>query len=188
MSQAMLRERRQAHQAVGEQPVEARKADEEALIQAPSPTRSLARKRDAVPDAPHDLHVLLRHRLLRKPGGFEGLRAIRKVPLPKHQAPPQPEELKEGLVHGHATARSMPYVLTRAEKLIAQVEDLDRFSVKVLEGVDQLSPDLLVAVMAVKNRDPSEDPLPVSRGVILDAGVEGQKHDLEVATIYGRRR
>src|SRR5438094_10610990 len=74
---AMLRERRQAHQAVGEQPVEARNADEEALIQAPSPTRSLTRKRDAVPDTAHDLHVLLRHRLLRKPGGFEAIGAAR---------------------------------------------------------------------------------------------------------------
>jgi hypothetical protein len=37
--------------------------------------------RPAVKDATHDLHVLLRHRLLLKSDSFEGFRAIEEDPL-----------------------------------------------------------------------------------------------------------
>jgi hypothetical protein len=47
-----------------------RKPDEDPLIQSP---RALARNIDWRPHSPHDLDVLLRHRLLRQPGGFEGV-------------------------------------------------------------------------------------------------------------------
>ena len=40
---------------------------------------------------PHDLHVLLRHRLLRQPGGFEGLVPLRVLVDVGDLAVPQPE-------------------------------------------------------------------------------------------------
>jgi hypothetical protein len=55
-----------------------------------------------------DLHVLLRHRLLRHASCFEGLRAIRKIILPDDQASVKSHELKELLIDGDAASRSMP--------------------------------------------------------------------------------
>jgi hypothetical protein len=124
--------------------------------------------------------------LLPQPGGFEGLRAIGEVLLPEDQAPPQPEELEGRDVHGHAAARSMSPVLNRGEKLVAQVEDLLGFRVEILEGVDHLPPDLLIAVMAVANRVHAGRPL-VGCGLILDRGIKGQKQNVEVTAIDGRQ-
>jgi hypothetical protein len=52
------------------------------------------------PAAANDLDLLLRHRLLLKPGGFEGFRAIQEVVLPEDQAPSEREQLKYRLTYG----------------------------------------------------------------------------------------
>src|SRR5207253_407723 len=54
------RSRQHPHKDVRQHAVEGREADEEALIESPAPTRSLARKRDAIPSTAHD--VFPRHR------------------------------------------------------------------------------------------------------------------------------
>jgi hypothetical protein len=53
---------------------------------------------ELVNGAPHDLHVLLRHRLLQQPGGFEGPLAIPKRLHASHLSITQGEDRRGGLL------------------------------------------------------------------------------------------
>src|SRR5256885_7227369 len=99
----------------------------------------------------NDLHVLLRHRLLREPGGFEGFGAISEVPRPDHQAPWHLKELTERLVYGHAAARPVGLEPSHDEKRVAEVEDLLGLQLEILECFEPDSPQLAIAGMAVKD-------------------------------------
>ena len=50
-------------------------------------------------DLPHDLHVLLRHRLLRKPGGFEGFLAARVLLHPPDLSGLEADDAEESVVN-----------------------------------------------------------------------------------------
>ena len=60
---------------------------------------------ERVEDSPHDLHVLLRHRLLREPGGFEGLASVEEPA--RSCGPTVPIMSSSGLRH-HPAARPRP--------------------------------------------------------------------------------
>src|SRR4029450_7478307 len=57
--------------------------------------------------APHDLHVLLRHRLLPQPGGCEGLGLASAVPPPRHFALMPLAYLPQHLLKGHTALETM---------------------------------------------------------------------------------
>jgi hypothetical protein len=87
--------------------------------------------------------------LLLQPSCFEGLRAILKIILPDDQASAKGHELKELLFDGDAASRSMPAHLDRDEQAVAQVEHFLGVEPDVVEGLEQLSPELMESVMAV---------------------------------------
>jgi hypothetical protein len=57
---------------------------------------------------PHDLHVVLRHRLLRKPSGFEGLVLIPEDLTPCDLALSDPEHRPVAEFYRDAAARAAP--------------------------------------------------------------------------------
>ena len=121
--------------------------------------------------------------LLRQTDGFEGLRAIQKINLPDDHASAKSHELKELLVDGDAASRSMPAHLGRDEHLVPQVEDFLGVEPDIVEGLEQLSPELMESVMAVVDGVCIGD---THVGVIFVAGVIASDGHVEVASI--RRR
>ena len=82
-----------------------------------------------LPGSPHDLHVLLRHRLLRQPGGFEGFGSIPVATChAQHLAAPQRPDWKNCI----STSTPLPWPSPDS----GQRDD-------VIAGIDQLvGPDL----------------------------------------------
>src|SRR5207302_267395 len=80
-----------------------------------------------------DLHVLLRHRLLREAGGFEGLRPIREHPPLNDEA--VPNRVDDGLerLHGKPAALSGSSPARQTEDLVTSVEQLDDVGGEVVE-------------------------------------------------------
>src|SRR5947208_5332328 len=133
----------------------------------------------------HDLHVLLRHRLLPSRGGFQCLVPISEVPLPYDQAPLQVEKLKPLPVYGDAAAGPVPPRPNRDQEFVSQIEELLRLQSEVLECVEPVSPELQVPVVAV------EDRLQVGRrqvvaGPIFDSGIKAHEEDIEVSASSSR--
>jgi hypothetical protein len=130
-----------------------------------------------------DLHVLLRHRLLRESGRLEGLAAILEIVLPDHQAAAQSEELKEGLAHEHTASRSLRGQLGRHENAVSEVEEFLGLEASV-GGFEQMTPKLPVAVVAVEDRAYVGEHMSHAK---LDAGIKADDEHVEVASIQRRK-
>ena len=124
-------------------------------------------------------------RLLRQPGGFEGVRAMPEILLPHHQAPSDLEQLEHRLAYGHAAARSVSPLLSRDEKVVSQVEHLLGIEPEVVEGSEPIPPHPEVSVVAVEDRIlVGRDQ--VGRGAVFGFGSQARKDQVEVPTV-GRR-
>ena len=100
----------------------------------------------------HDLHVLLRHRLLREADGFESLGTVRV--LLAASCPFPTDEPYLPTLHSHFnSAASAPSVQDGAdEHIVARVQELRRDDVEVVSG---FRPALEVAAQAVVPMDRS---------------------------------
>src|SRR5438552_16213838 len=74
--------------------------------------------------APHDLHVLLRHRLLRQPHGFEGFTAVQVAHRINDHAVLETEYVKGALLRYHASLRASPHLGGR-EHAVTTFNDLN---------------------------------------------------------------
>jgi hypothetical protein len=121
--------------------------------------------------------------LLRQAGGFEGFCAIKEVLLPDNQSSAYREEVKAQLVDRDTASRSMPAPPDRDEKAVPEVEKFLRVESNVLDGFEQNSPNLTVAVMAVVDRVEAGRKW---NGVNLEVSIKANYLQVEVAPI--RRR
>jgi hypothetical protein len=108
---------------------------------------------------------------------------ILEIILPDHQASAHGEDLKERLADRHAATRSVPADLARDEKAISEIEQFLGIDPKILEALQHASPNLQVAVMAVKGPAYVEEyPGPVK----LDIGIKTNEEHIEIAPVPGR--
>ena len=87
-------------------------------------------------DGSHDLHVLLRHRLLRKPGGFEAIGAARVLLDAADLAALDGDDLSDLHLHRDPTACTVAREADPHERPIAAGLDLKRVHLQVGIGLD----------------------------------------------------
>src|SRR6185295_15821859 len=117
---------------------------------------SLSRERRSsrLEDAPNDLLVLLRHRLLPHPGGFKGSFTVREE-LHLHHAPgPKPEDGPRTELKRRPASFSTPaLVMDDYNLILASFAELDRLENELVPGVRVIAPELDHCFLAV------DDPL-----------------------------
>src|SRR5215207_2211100 len=108
---------------------------------------------EGVQDRPHNLHVLLRHRLLAQPGGFEGfgLTAAGAPPndslvTPLGEYPAHLLDHGRGAVHA---VRPMRADARGAERPVAKLANLIEAEAEVRKGTEEVLPPLPHAVVSV---------------------------------------
>ena len=107
----------------------------------------------------HDLHVLLRHRLLPQPGGFEGL-GLSPVIAPPDAFPPTPlgdipeQYLERRVASCAATAKSHG-----CERQVSKVAHRDHFDREVGENVDYARVPAADSIVSAIRCPPSRPPL-----------------------------
>src|SRR6185295_10512350 len=95
----------------------------------------------------HDLHVLLRHRLLRKPGGFEGLLVIEESPNRNRLAIPDLGHEGQGRLGLGAAFPAARAGAADCDESVSQIPDLRDLDVDLAEGVVEVSEHLADAVV-----------------------------------------
>jgi hypothetical protein len=103
--------------------------------------------RVGVPQLTEDLHVLLRHRLLLEPGGFEGFVSVEVLLAAHNSAIPDSEEDRQVPV-GRCAARPAPSAKARPRK-DAVVANLDVFLDIDVQPIKALDPLLQVALVGL---------------------------------------
>jgi hypothetical protein len=179
---------RQPHEGVSEHAGKGGKADEQGLIEGAALSRPLTEGRERDSGAAHKLDVLFRHRLLRQPGGFEGVVAGGEVLHPYHQATPQREERKEGFIERDPAARATPSLATSDEQAVAKVDDLLGFEPVVIRHLESRLPDADVGRVAVMNTHQIGWKRAADGAFVeleLELLVKAEKENLEIPSIRG---
>src|SRR5215218_1707548 len=92
-------------------------------------------------DPPHDLHVLLRHRLLREPGGFEGLLAVvEQLHLSDLAVGERPDRHVRRLYRRTAGASNLALATDR-QNLAARLCQLIDLEIDLAEDGDRVAPE-----------------------------------------------
>src|SRR5262249_21295612 len=132
--------------------------------------------------AAHKLHVLLRHRLLRQPGGFEGFLGIKVGPNPNPLPVPSSDEPGHGRIDLDTTLGAMRMHATECKQSLSEVRASRELETKVVERFEQVLNPLPTPPPPPKPRRPPSQPRP-NRRMPFHRWVELLQHRVKVLAV-----
>src|SRR5215216_584094 len=146
---------------------------------------TLQRFSERLEPPPHDLDVLLRHRLLPQPGGFEGFLAVVEVLLADDPPRTKGEEREQRTADVDTAAPATRGYLPAHEQPVPRVDHLLKPNVRI-PGIVHRQPHLPIAlVTAIHALQIRDCPAPALGPPDLDGRVVSAEGEVEVPAIRG---